>query len=76
MESLAMVTMKLIQGYAKEDGRIGLDRPGRFPLGFDFLTALEQTSSIKDLTNVGLLIKTTVNGRLTSIAPTVTASLA
>ncbi|KAM3563045.1 hypothetical protein ARSEF4850_002512 [Beauveria asiatica] len=50
MHSIAVITMRLIQGYAKEDGRIGLDMPDRCPLGFDFLSALDQMTSIEDLT--------------------------
>ncbi|KAJ2981007.1 hypothetical protein NQ176_g2290 [Zarea fungicola] len=49
LRSLAVITMRLIQGYAKEGDRIGLDMPGRCPLGFDFLSALEQMTSIEDL---------------------------
>lgn len=52
MHSIAVITMRLIQGYAKEDGRIGLDMPDRCPLGFDFLSALDQMTSIEDLTKV------------------------
>ncbi|KAH8707828.1 Serine/threonine-protein kinase PAK 2 [Beauveria bassiana] len=59
IKSLAVITMKLVQGYAKEDGTIGLDRPGRFPLGFDFLSALEQMSSMRDLTKVRFSIQHT-----------------
>lgn len=52
MHSIAVITMRLIQGYAKEDGRIGLDMPDRCLLGFDFLSSLEQMTSIGDLLNV------------------------
>lgn len=42
INSIAGITMKLIQWYTNEDGRFGLDRPDLCPLGFDFLRALEQ----------------------------------
>lgn len=52
IKSLGVITMELIQGYAKEDGRVGLDRPEGWPLGMDFLVTTESTSKIKSLMKV------------------------
>lgn len=45
--------MKLIQGYAKEDGNIGLDNPEKWPRGMDFLSATAGTSRVNILAKVG-----------------------
>ncbi|KAJ4156158.1 hypothetical protein LMH87_001371 [Akanthomyces muscarius] len=55
IQNIAVVTMKLAQGYADKDGRFRLDRPERFPLGSDFLCALEQMTSIGELNQHPLL---------------------
>jgi hypothetical protein len=45
--------MELIQGYAKEDGNIGLDNPENWPRGMDFLSATAGTSRVDVLAKVG-----------------------
>lgn len=54
IHNIAVITMKLAQGYADKNGRFRLDRPERFPLGSDFLCALEQMTSIGELNQVRL----------------------
>ena len=52
IKSLGVITMELIQGYVKEDGRVGLDSPQGWSLGMDFLVATESTSKISVLMKV------------------------
>lgn len=56
IQRIAIITMKLAQGYADKDGRFLLDSPERFPLASDFLGALEQMTSIGELNQVCLNI--------------------
>ena len=60
--------MKLAQGYADKDGRFRLDRPERFPLGSDFLGALEQMTSIGEVNQVRL--NTTRSGQSADLPST------
>ena len=52
IKSLGIITMELIQGYAKEDGNIGLDKPERWPRGMDFLSATVTASRVDALSKV------------------------
>lgn len=54
IKALGVITMELIQGYVKEEGRIGLDRPQGWSLGMDFLVATESTSKVTVLKKVKL----------------------
>ncbi|PIG82694.1 hypothetical protein AARAC_010894 [Aspergillus arachidicola] len=49
IRALGTITMELIQGYAKTDGNIGLDKLERWPRGMDFLAATECTSRVDAL---------------------------
>ncbi|KAK6831688.1 hypothetical protein RU639_002588 [Aspergillus parasiticus] len=55
IKALGTITMELIQGYAKTDGNIGLDKPERWPRGMDILAATECTSRVDALVENSLL---------------------
>ena len=54
MKALGLITMELIQGYVKEDGNLGIERPDNCPKGVSFLSATECTTRAEALTKVSM----------------------
>ena len=52
MNALGSITMQLIQGYRKEAGNLGIDRPDSFPLGVEFLSETTSAPAIDKLYEV------------------------
>lgn len=55
MRSLSKITMELMQGYCKENGRVGVDDLVRWPAdsrAVDFLSVTADTSDLALLSNV------------------------
>lgn len=55
IRALGLITIELIQGYAKEDGNLGIDRPDNCPMGVGFLSATESATTAEELTKVSMV---------------------
>ena len=65
MNALGSITMQLIQGYRKEEGNLGIDRPDSFPLGVEFLSETACAPALDNLYEVSILSGLDVGKTLT-----------